>query len=197
MTVLIDYDAGNVFSVTAALERLGEEVVLTDDPSTILSADHVVFPGVGHAAAAMEKLEERGLVDVLCAVKAPFLGICLGGQLMLSSSDEGPVRCLGLVPGRVMRFDKGQVHRIPQIGWNQVHYKDSPLFEGIRQDDWFFFDHSYYMDPDEGSSLAVSQADAFTYSSVIVMDNFFGVQFHPEKSGRAGARLLANFLEVR
>lgn len=197
MTVLIDYDAGNVFSVTAALERLGEEVVLTDDPATILSADHVVFPGVGHASAAMCKLEERGLVDVLRAVKAPFLGICLGSQLMLSSSDEGPARCLGLVPGTVKRFDKGQVHRIPQIGWNQVHYQDNPIFEGIKQDDWFFFDHSYYMEPGEGCSLAVSQADAFTYSSAIVMDNFFGVQFHPEKSGRAGSRLLANFLEVR
>lgn len=194
MTALIDYNAGNVFSVTSALERLGEEVVLTDDPQVILSADRVVFPGVGYAASAMEELGKRNLVVTIGKISRPFLGICLGMQLMCAHSEEGDTDLLGLVDSPVVRFDSGVCMKIPQIGWNQIS-GTGPLFNGIRDGEWFFFDHSYYV-PLGDHTIARSEYYGFEYTSALHRDNFFGVQFHPEKSGKAGERLLKNFLEM-
>ena len=162
MTAMIDYNAGNVFSVAAALRRLGEEVVLTDQADVILSADRVVFPGVGYADAAMKELERRGLVDVLTRVEVPFLGICLGMQLMCRHSQEGDVDMLSIVDAPVVRFERDVCRKIPQIGWNRVYGMDCPLFDGIRDGSWFFFDHAHgtgLCRPDGVLRLRVFQRD--------------------------------------
>lgn len=195
MTALIDYNAGNVFSVMAAFRRLGEQTVLTDDARTILAADRVVFPGVGYASSAMQEIKKRGLDDVIRLVRKPFLGICLGMQLLCSHSEEGHTEMLSILPADVRLFDKGVCKKIPQIGWNRVYGVSCPLFEGIEDGSWFFFDHSYYV-PLAGCTAAKAEYYGFEYSATIANDNFFGVQFHPEKSGSAGERLLANFLKL-
>ena len=195
MTALIDYNAGNVFSVMAAFRRLGEEAVLTDDAETILAADRVVFPGVGYASSAMQEIKKRGLEDIIRQVKKPFLGICLGMQLLCSHSEEGHTEMLSILPADVRLFDNGVCKKIPQIGWNRVYGVSCPLFEGIEDGSWFFFDHSYYV-PLAGCTAAKAEYYGFEYSAAIAKDNFFGVQFHPEKSGSAGERLLANFLKL-
>ncbi len=195
MTALIDYNAGNVFSVMAAFRRLGEQTVLTDDAGTILAADRVVFPGVGYASSAMQEIKKRGLDDVIRLVRKPFLGICLGMQLLCSHSEEGHTEMLSILPADVRLFDKGVCKKIPQIGWNRVYGASCPLFEGIEDGSWFFFDHSYYV-PLAGCTAAKAEYYGFEYSAAIANDNFFGVQFHPEKSGSAGERLLANFLKL-
>lgn len=196
MIALVDYRAGNVFSVTSALERLGAEVVLTRDADVILSADRVVFPGVGYAKSAMDELEARGLLPVLRAVRRPFLGICLGMQLMCSHSDEGDTELIGIVDASVERFDAGVCRKIPQIGWNRILRPRGPLFDGIRDGEWFFFDHSYYVPLLGDATVCETEYYGFEYTSALGVDNFYGVQFHPEKSGKAGERLLANFLEL-
>lgn len=196
MTAVVDYNAGNIFSVMAALVRLGDKPVLTSDPDAILSADRVVFPGVGYAKAAMAELEKRNLVEVLRAVKAPFLGICLGMQLMCSWSEEGDVDMLGIVDSPVVLFDRALCPKVPQIGWNTVHNLKGPLFEGIREGEWFYFDHSYHAELLPQGTAAATEYCSIEYASAIRKDNFHGVQFHPEKSGNAGSRLLANFLAL-
>lgn len=197
MTAMIDYNAGNVFSVSAAFRRLGEEVVLTSDRETILSADRVVFPGVGYASAAMDEIAKRNLSEVISLVEKPFLGICLGMQLLCRSSQEGDVDMLGVIDAPVLRFDPQQCRKIPQIGWNRVYaHPDSQLFDGIGQGSWFFFDHSYYVPLLDEGTEARTEYYGFWYSSAITRGNFHGVQFHPEKSGKAGERLLANFLSL-
>ncbi len=197
MIALIDYNAGNVFSVTAALKRLGAEVVLTCDRDTILSADRVVFPGVGYASTAMDELKKRNLVETIREIKSPFLGICLGMQLMCTFSEEGDTDLLDLVPTPVKLFDRAVCKKIPQIGWNTAEQLDGPLFEGVKNGSWFFFDHSYYVPQSDKYTIATTEYYGFCYSSAIRKNNFYGLQFHPEKSGKAGEKVLANFLGIK
>ncbi len=196
MTAVVDYNAGNVFSVLCALERLGEKAEVTSDRERILSADRVIFPGVGYAMSAMEELEKRGLADVLTSVKRPFLGICLGMQLMCSFSEEGNTGMLSIVDADVRRFDPSICPKIPHIGWNTAYDLKGPLFEGIKDGSYFFFDHSYYVPLLGSATSAVTSYYGFGYTSALERDNFFGVQFHPEKSGKAGSILLENFLNM-
>ena len=196
MTAVVDYNAGNVFSVLCALERLGEKAEVTSDRERILSADRVIFPGVGYAMSAMEELEKRGLADVLASVKRPFLGICLGMQLMCSFSEEGNTGMLSIVDADVRRFDPSICPKIPHIGWNTAYDLKGPLFEGIKDGSYFFFDHSYYVPLLGSATSAVTSYYGFGYTSALERDNFFGVQFHPEKSGKAGSILLENFLNM-
>lgn len=196
MTAVVDYNAGNVFSVLCALERLGEKAEVTSDRERILSADRVIFPGVGYAMSAMEELEKRGLADVLTSVKRPFLGICLGMQLMCSFSEEGNTGMLSIVDADVRRFDPSICPKIPHIGWNTAYDLKGPLFEGIKDGSYFFFDHSYYVPLLGSATSAVTSYYGFGYTSALERDNFFGVQFHPEKSGKAGSILIENFLNM-
>jgi glutamine amidotransferase len=194
--VVIDYGAGNLRSVTNALAHLGVPHDVTDDPEVVARAAKVIFPGVGAAAACMAALRARGLVDALRACGAPLLGICLGMQVLAELSEEGepPVACLGLVPGRVERFPGGL--KVPQIGWNTVRVLDEgdPLFHGIPQDEPFYFLHGYRLRTDPAYVLAETTYGE-PYPSAVRRGTVRGVQFHPEKSGPAGLRLLRNFVE--
>lgn len=194
MTAVIRYNAGNVLSVMNALSRIGSDAVLTDDPDTIISSDHVIFPGVGEASSAMSYLREKGLDEVIRGLTQPFLGICLGMQLMCSSSEEGDVDCLGIFPERVSLFPRDRGFKIPHMGWNTLERTSGPLFRGIQDEEYVYFVHSYYV-PSSSSSSALTEYDGITFSSALSRDNFHGVQFHPEKSGRTGERILRNFLE--
>lgn len=194
MTAVIRYNAGNVLSVMNALSRIGSGAVLTDDPDTIINSDRVIFPGVGEASSAMSYLREKGLDEVIKGLTQPFLGICLGMQLMCSSSEEGDVECLGIFPERVSLFPRGRGFKIPHMGWNTLERTSGPLFRGIQDEEYAYFVHSYYV-PSSSSSSALTEYDGITFSSALSRDNFHGVQFHPEKSGRTGERILRNFLE--
>ena len=194
MTAVIRYNAGNVLSVMNALSRIGSDAVLTDDPDTIISSDRVIFPGVGEASSAMSYLREKGLDEVIKGLTQPFLGICLGMQLMCSSSEEGNVECLGIFPERVTLFPRGRGFKIPHMGWNTLERTSGPLFRGIQDEEYVYFVHSYYVSSSSSSS-ALTEYDGITFSSALSRDNFHGVQFHPEKSGRTGERILRNFLE--
>ena len=199
-TIIVDYNVGNICSVENALRRLGATYCLSGDPARILSADHVILPGVGNAAEAMRRLREKGLVEVIKAVKAPLLGICVGMQLMCNSSQEGNIACMGLFDVEVKRFpdglkgEDGSRLKIPHMGWSRVSSLKSPLFEGLEEGSYLYFVHSYYA---EESPLAAAKTEyGVTISSALWRENFFGTQFHPEKSGDAGARILKNFLDL-
>ena len=194
MTAVIRYNAGNVLSVMNALSRIGSDAVLTDDPDTIISSDRVIFPGVGEASSAMNYLREKGLDEVIKGLTQPFLGICLGMQLMCSSSEEGNVECLGIFPERVALFPRDRGFKIPHMGWNTLEKTSGPLFRGIQDEEYAYFVHSYYV-PSSSASAALTEYDGITFSSALSRDNFHGVQFHPEKSGMTGERILRNFLE--
>ena len=196
MTVVIKYNAGNVQSVMCALSRLGENATLSDDSTLIRKAGHVIFPGVGEASSAMSYLEENGMVDLIRSLKMPFLGICLGMQLLSSYSEEGDTKCLDIIPTKIDLFEKNRGYKIPHIGWNNVSFNSGcPLFKGIRDDSYFYFVHSYYAELSK-YTLATTDYDGISFSSAIGVGNFYGVQFHPEKSGDDGLRLLGNFLEM-
>ncbi len=195
MIVMIDYDAGNTCSVMNALDRLEADYILSSDPAEIQSADKVIFPGVGHAGAAMEALKRKGLVDVIKGLKQPVLGICVGMQLMVEQSEEGDTNCLGVVPGVVKRFEHSEDHNVPHIGWNTTMKKsDDPLFENIEDQSYFYYVHSYYM-PENEYCIASSHYDV-TFAAAIRKDNFWGIQFHAEKSSKLGAQLISNFLKI-
>lgn len=201
MTAIIDYRAGNLTSVRLALEHIGEQCEITGDPSRILSAHRVIFPGVGAAGEAMRNLAELGLTDVIRQVARsgkPFLGICLGTQIILDYSEEdGGTECLGLLPGVVKRFAPVDPScKIPHMGWNAVRIiKPHPLFEGIEDESEFYFVHSYYPAPsDSGCVFGVTEYADVEFASVIGQGNIFATQFHPERSGRIGLRLLSNFV---
>ena len=183
MIAVIRYSAGNVLSVMNALSRLGKDAVLTDDPATIKSADHVIFPGVGEASSAMRYLREHGLDDVIRHLTQPFLGICLGMQLMCSASDEGDTGCLGI-----------RGYKIPHMGWNNLEKLSGPLFSHVSPGEYVYFVHSYYV-PASCYSSAITEYDGLSFSASLSKDNFHGVQFHPEKSGDVGERILRSFLE--
>ncbi|MDR2130401.1 MAG: imidazole glycerol phosphate synthase subunit HisH [Odoribacteraceae bacterium] len=188
--MIIEYGAGNLFSVRAAVERLGYTVTVSDSPERIRAADRVIFPGVGQARSAMEKLRERGLDRVLPGLRVPVLGICLGMQLMCARSDEGDTPGLGIFPLEVKRLPAGV--KVPHVGWNRLARLSSPLFAGVPDGTWVYFVHSYHV-PDAPHAVATCLYHA-PFSAALRRDNFFGCQFHPEKSGEAGERVLRNFL---
>lgn len=202
MIAIVDYRAGNLTSVRLACESLGLDARVTSDPAEILAAERVIFPGVGAAAAAMANLTELDLADTIAEVVAagtPFLGICLGTQIICEASEEdGGVTCLGILPGQVIRFRPAQRHfKIPQIGWNAVSWtRPHPVFAGIESGTEFYFVHSYYPAPaDAALRLAETEYADVTFASAIGRDNLVATQFHPEKSGRIGLQLLKNFGE--
>lgn len=201
MIAIIDYDAGNIKSVEKAILSLGEEVVITRDAQTILNADGVILPGVGSFGDAMEKLHTYGLVDVIheCVAKEiPFLGICLGLQLMFESSEETPgVEGLHLLDGKVLRIPAESGLKIPHIGWNNLHFpKEGRLFQGLPEDSYVYFVHSYYLAAeDEGIVAATTEYGTLIHASV-EKGNVFACQFHPEKSSEVGLKILQNFIEV-
>lgn len=194
MIALIDYDAGNTASVANALDKLGYEFLLTNRETDICKSDKVIFPGVGEASFAIKQLHRYNLVNLLRIVKKPLLGICLGMQLMAEFSTEGNVPCLGVVPGTVEKFDASKVN-VPHMGWNEVmQKKESKLFNGIKDGEFFYFANSYYLPVNEYTTAAASHGVDFT--AALEKDNYYGIQFHPEKSGDAGLKLLKNFLEL-
>lgn len=190
--VIINYGAGNIQSIRFAFKRLGYELELSADPERICRADKVIFPGVGEASSAMRKLQQSGLDQLIPELKQPVLGICLGMQLMCRSSEEGATKGLGIFDAQVLRFPKGL--KVPQIGWNGIHELKSPLFEGIRENEYIYLVHSYYA-PLSTETIAVSDYGG-AYSAALARENFYGLQFHPEKSGKAGAQILNNFLKI-
>ena len=190
--VIVNYGAGNIQSIRFAFQRLGHDLELSADPDRIRRADKVIFPGVGEASSAMEKLIHSGLDTLIPELKQPVLGICLGMQLMCRSTEEGPTKGLGIFDAEVLRFD-GKL-KVPQIGWNSIHDLKSPLFEGVRESEFIYLVHSFYA-PLCSDTIAVSDY-GLPYSAALARDNFFGVQFHPEKSGKAGAHMLSNFLKL-
>lgn len=194
MIAIIDYNAGNVASIKYALQRLNESYIVTSDPEEILRADRVIFPGVGRAGMAMDEINKRGLLETLKKIKTPFLGICLGMQLLLTSSDEDEVGCLDIIPGQVKVIEGGL--KVPQIGWNKVSLLgSSPLFVNVPLGSYFYFVHSFYCDVNEEAKIGITNYGQ-EFATIIRKDNFFGVQFHPEKSGDAGLILLRNFCNL-
>jgi glutamine amidotransferase len=192
MVSIIDYKAGNLASVANALSRLGVEYNVTFDKKELDVADAIIFPGVGHAYAAMEALNERSLVDWLKNTQKPVLGICLGMQLLFESSEEGNSKGLGILSGRLRKFDDTLV-KVPHLGWNDFSEKrDHPLLDGIQLTDQMYYVHSYYA-PVTESTIATCK-NQIPFASVVGKHNFLGVQFHPEKSGTNGERILSNFI---
>lgn len=192
---IVKYNAGNVRSVQIALERLGILAALTDDHEVLLSADRVIFPGVGEASSAMKYLQDRKLDKLLIDLKQPVLGICLGMQLMCSYSEENDTTCLGLFEETVRKFtstDAGE--KIPQIGWNTIECLNSPLFNGIEEGTYCYFVHGYRAD--KGIHTIAETNYCGSYSSALQIRNFYGVQFHPEKSAAVGSKILENFINI-
>lgn len=189
---IIDYGAGNVQSVLFALERLGFTGIVTNDWNTIKSADKVIFPGVGEAGSAMKKLKESNLDILIPTLKQPVLGICLGMQLLCNSSEEGNTKGLGIFDVAIIKFSN-QV-KVPQMGWNTIYNLKSPLFEGISTNEYMYLIHSFYA-PICNETIATTCYGP-EYASALQKDNFYGVQFHPEKSGKIGEQILFNFLNI-
>jgi glutamine amidotransferase len=189
---IIKYNAGNVQSVLFALERIGVNAIVTDDISILKSSEKIIFPGVGEASSAMQYLRERKLDDVIVGLKQPVLGICLGMQLMCKFSEEGNTECLGIFDNQIKLFI-GDI-KVPQIGWNNIYDLKTNLFEGIKDNEYMYLVHSYYA---EISNHTISKTDyGIKYSSSLHKNNFYGVQFHPEKSSDAGQKLLENFIKL-
>lgn len=191
--VVVKYNAGNVQSVLFALERIGVSAILSDNPDEINSADKVIFPGVGEASSAMRFLKEKKLDQVLKNLKQPTLGICLGMQLMCKHSQEGNTECLGIFDSNVLKFESS-VLKVPQIGWNTIAELNSKLFTGIKENEYMYFVHSYYAELCI-NTIALTNYE-INYSSALQKNNFYGVQFHPEKSGKIGEKIIENFLTL-
>ncbi len=194
-TVIIKYNAGNICSVDYALKRLGIDALITDDKEKILSADKVIFPGVGEAETTMNFLREAGMVQLIKDLKQPVLGICLGMQLMCSYSEEGEADCLGIFDVPVKRFvPNKQEEKVPHMGWNTLMDVKSKLFDGLTNDEFVYFVHSFYV-PKCDFTIATTDY-IHPFSAAIHKDNFYATQFHPEKSGTVGSRILENFLNI-
>ena len=190
---IINYGAGNIQSILFAIERLGYTAVLTNNPDEIQQADKVIFPGVGEASYAMQKLKESGLDSLIPTLNQPVLGICLGMQLMCNHSEEGNTVGLGIFDANVIRFSNNV--KVPQMGWNQIYNLKSPLFQGINDNEYMYLVHSYYV-PNCKEAIATTNYD-LEYASALQNNNFYGTQFHPEKSGDVGEQILANFLKIK
>lgn len=194
MIGIVKYKAGNLASVSNALERLGATYFISDDPKELDKATAVIFPGVGHAAAAMDDLRAKDLDVWLKSTKKPVLGICLGMQLLFETSEEGNCKTLGIIPGRLKKFDSTQA-KVPHMGWNQFDTKkEHPLINGIGNKQFLYYVHGYYAPTNEYTLASCLYTKDF--AAVVAKDNFMGVQFHPEKSGHVGSLLLQNFLDM-
>jgi imidazole glycerol-phosphate synthase subunit HisH len=201
MTIaIINYDAGNIRSVIFALERLGVQPILTADAEIIRKADKVIFPGQGEASSAMRSLRERNLDKLIPDLKQPFLGVCVGMQLLCAHSEENDTPCLGVIPQRVLKFSTENGLKVPQVGWNKLKINqqspiNSPPFilNNLSENDWFYFVHSYYVENGEYTTATANYGGDF--SACLRKDNFHAAQFHPEKSSKAGQQLIKNFLE--
>lgn len=190
--VIIKYNAGNIRSVLFALERIGVNANVTDNHDEIRAADRVIFPGVGEASSAMKYLKEKGLDTLICSLTQPVLGICLGMQLMCAHSEENNTECFGIFKQAVKKFPEAGF-KIPQIGWNNISNLKSYLFNGVTENAYMYFVHGYYI---ESCLNTISTTDYIEkYSSALHKDNFYAVQFHPEKSGEFGQKILQNFIK--
>ena len=201
MLAVIDYDAGNIKSVVNAFKLLGTEALVTRDPQEIMNADHVILPGVGAFGDAMRKLEEYKLTEVIRDVAksgTPFMGICLGLQLLFDSSDESEgVAGLGILRGKIKRIPDNGTLKVPQIGWNSLKYPgEGRLFKGIDEDSFVYFVHSYYLDAEDKSIVKATTEYGVTIDASVEKDNVFACQFHPEKSAEVGMEILKNFLSI-
>ena len=201
MIAIIDYDAGNIKSVEKALHYLGEETTVTRDPQTLLNADKVILPGVGSFGQAMENLHTYGLVPVIHEIvekKTPFLGICLGLQILFERSEESPgVAGLGLLKGEILRIPDKEGLKIPHMGWNSIHLQnEGRLFKGISQESYVYFVHSYYLKAEEEEIIKATTEYSTHIHASVEKENLFACQFHPEKSSDLGLAILKNFAEI-
>jgi len=189
---IVNYGAGNIFSLTAALDRLNVTYGMVNTENDLEKYSHIIIPGVGHAGAAMEKLKRTGLVEAIKKLTKPVLGICVGMQLITEHSEEGDAALLNIVPVKTRKFDKSLNIKIPHMGWNAVSAKNNLLFEGVEDNTQFYFVHSYFIE--YNPTFDIASADyGLKFSAAVQKDNFYGVQFHPEKSGKAGELVLKNF----
>lgn len=195
-TVIIKYNAGNIRSVLFALERIGVTAVVTDDAETIKAADKVIFPGVGEASSAMQYLADRRMDELILSLQQPVLGICLGMQLLCAHSEENDTPCLGIFEEVKVRRFRPEIPtlKVPQIGWNSIYDLRSPLFGSVPENEYCYFVHSYYAGLSPYTTAKTDYSEV--YSSALQKNNFYGVQFHPEKSAAAGEQLLKNFLTL-
>jgi glutamine amidotransferase len=194
--VIIASGGANIASLQFALQRLGTRAEVSADPQRIRAATHVILPGVGAADDAMKRLRQRNLEEVIPALEQPVLGICLGMQLLYQSSDEGQAGCLGIIPGAALRLTAAAGRPVPHMGWNTVQVlRPNPLLEGLKHGDYAYFVHSYALSLSEATIASTEYGTAF--SACVQWRNFFGAQFHPERSAAVGARLLRNFLDIR
>jgi len=190
---IVKYNAGNIQSVTFALNRLGIDPILSSDPEVLASADRVIFPGVGEASTAMASVKANGLDKILPTLKQPFLGICLGLQLMCSHSEENDTPCLGIFDLEVKKFPPD--NKVPHMGWNKIHSLKGPLMKDLTADAYLYFVHSYYAET--GPETIATTNYIVPFSAALHRDNFYAVQAHPEKSGIDGAKILKNFIELK
>ena len=195
MIAIVDYDTGNLCSVWNALERIGAKYVITDNAEVIKNADKVLLPGVGEASSAMKKLHERGLCEVIKNLTQPVLGICIGMQLMCRSSEEGNTECLGIFDTEVKRFyaDKKAGVKVPHMGWNEIHNIKTPLLDSIKEGVFLYFVHSFA--PQMCDEAIATSENGMHFAAALNKGNFYGTQFHPEKSGSIGELILKNFIE--
>jgi imidazole glycerol-phosphate synthase subunit HisH len=192
---IINYDAGNIRSVIFALERLGVQPILTADAETIRAADKVILPGQGEASSAMRSLRQRNLDKLIPDLKQPFLGVCVGMQLLCAHSEENDTPCLGVIPQKVLKFSTEKGLKVPQVGWNRLTITNdtTPILNQQLNNDWFYFVHSYYVEMGAYTTATANYGGEF--SACLRKDNFHAAQFHPEKSSKAGQQLLKNFLD--
>lgn len=197
MIALIDYDAGNLKSVENALSRLGAEWVLTSDENTIRNADKVLLPGVGHAGHAVERLRRKELDKVIRDLRQPVLGICVGMQILCRDTEEGPAKGLGIFDAHVRKFDPAAVGKVPHMGWNSIANLESKLFKDINPGEYVYYVHSYFANLCT-DTIATTRfgKEGTMFSAALKYENFYGTQFHPEKSGSSGEKILANFLKL-
>ncbi|MFW0717349.1 imidazole glycerol phosphate synthase subunit HisH [Pedobacter sp. N23S346] len=189
---IVNYGAGNIFSLTAALERLNVKYGMVNTEADLEKYSHIIIPGVGHAGAAMEKLKNTGLVAAIKALTKPVLGICVGMQLITEHSEEGDAELLAIVPVKTKKFDQSLKIKIPHMGWNAISVNNNGLFEGVEDNTQFYFVHSYFIEYNPTFDIASAEY-GLRFSAAVQKDNFYGVQFHPEKSGKAGEQILKNF----